>query len=927
MTAYKRKQLGYSLTALAGACLLLMAAAPVTAADTVSPAAIIQTSENTAESPSPRLPRWLRQLLRVSPANAAATTNASGFVGQSVPGSLQPGETRTVSVTMKNVGSTTWTGGGNYKLGTQNPQDNRRWTGVTRIYLAPGENIRPGQNKTFTFGITAPAKPGTYDFQWRMVQEGVEWFGAFTTNVGIIVDTTLINASQYVGQSVSGSLKPGETTGMSVIMRNTGTSTWTRASGYKLGSENPQDTKKWGLNRVYLSDGEEIKPGQTKTFTFDITAPTKPGAHDLQWRMVQDGVEWFGEYTLNVKIRVDDLKVIWNDAYFVAQVVPTVMAPGETKRVSITMRNIGFSTWTRADDYKLGSENPQDNKEWGRNRVYLSDGDEVKPGKTKTFAFDITAPTTPGSKDFQWRMVKDGDNSGWFGNRSINRVIEVTGEQESPDTSRFGVVAAPGIGDDPSRVDRVQALGVGWVRVAYDWNDMQPTRNGPIQWDLAERIVTRLSDIGVKIYWDFSYAPGWANGRPTNHGSDRTYPPLDQQDLYNFVHAVVTRFKGRVDYWGTWNEPNLPQFYKGSVYRFVARELPTTLRAIRDADPSAKIVVGELSSSRNPYGWLQRILSSARGQFDVISHHVYDGGDSCGGRTRMMDELRSKLVRWGFQDKPVWITETGLNESENRKSAFLTCFYDQMETRPWWTKTFWYRLEHEPGLNWSLLNRRGEPKQSYRTYQDYIRGGPRLATLPPTPLPSQTFWQDDNFDNLIVGKLNRQAGWFRAAKRASAMVVPSDDGNAVELDPRAGTTIVMGKDIVDQLDGQHAFSLRVKVTGTDSPSVAKIEFGTRRNLGWDKKFQIFFGNSMRVNYGADGRAVQFLSATEPERWYTIAGDIDLDRDILDIAVDGILAAQGIPIHPGPMTSLGLSAWDRPGAVTLDDFQGSRLDIE
>lgn len=169
MTTYKRKQLGYSLTALAGAWLLLMAAVPVTAADTVSPAATIQTSENTAESPSPRLPRWLRQLLRLSTANAAATTNASLFVGQSVPGSLQPGETRTVSVTMKNVGSTMWTRADGYKLGTQNPQDNRRWTGVTRIYLAPGENIRPGQNKTFTFGITAPAKPGTYEFQWRMV--------------------------------------------------------------------------------------------------------------------------------------------------------------------------------------------------------------------------------------------------------------------------------------------------------------------------------------------------------------------------------------------------------------------------------------------------------------------------------------------------------------------------------------------------------------------------------------------------------------------------------------------------------------------------------------------------------------------------------------------------------------------------------------
>ena len=73
MTAYKRKQLGESRTALTGGWRLRMAAGTVTAAGTVSPAAFIQTGENAAESLSPRLPRWLRQLLRVSPANAAAT--------------------------------------------------------------------------------------------------------------------------------------------------------------------------------------------------------------------------------------------------------------------------------------------------------------------------------------------------------------------------------------------------------------------------------------------------------------------------------------------------------------------------------------------------------------------------------------------------------------------------------------------------------------------------------------------------------------------------------------------------------------------------------------------------------------------------------------------------------------------------------------
>ncbi len=121
-----------------------MAAAPVTAADTVSPTATIQTSENTAESPSPHLPRWLRQLLRVSPANAAATTNASRFVGQSIAGNLKPGETRRVSVTMRNTGISAWARAGGYKLGTQNPKDNRLWTGSTRIHLSPVDNVRPG---------------------------------------------------------------------------------------------------------------------------------------------------------------------------------------------------------------------------------------------------------------------------------------------------------------------------------------------------------------------------------------------------------------------------------------------------------------------------------------------------------------------------------------------------------------------------------------------------------------------------------------------------------------------------------------------------------------------------------------------------------------------------------------------------------------
>jgi parallel beta-helix repeat protein len=37
--------------------------------------------------------------------------------------------------------------------------------------------------------VTAPSAPGTYNFQWRMLQEGIEWFGEFGDNVPVTVGT------------------------------------------------------------------------------------------------------------------------------------------------------------------------------------------------------------------------------------------------------------------------------------------------------------------------------------------------------------------------------------------------------------------------------------------------------------------------------------------------------------------------------------------------------------------------------------------------------------------------------------------------------------------------------------------------------------------------------------------------------------------
>ena len=108
------------------------------------------------------------------------------FESWNLGGPYIAGEPVLATVYMMNVGTSTWTAGGAnpFRLGTQNPQDNFTW-GTNRANLS--EDVPPGGYTAIAVQITAPTLQGTYDFQWRMVQEGVMWFGGNTPNARITV--------------------------------------------------------------------------------------------------------------------------------------------------------------------------------------------------------------------------------------------------------------------------------------------------------------------------------------------------------------------------------------------------------------------------------------------------------------------------------------------------------------------------------------------------------------------------------------------------------------------------------------------------------------------------------------------------------------------------------------------------------------------
>lgn len=108
-----------------------------------------------------------------------------------------------------------------------------------------------------------------------------------------------------------------------------------------------------------------------------------------------------------------------NDAAFISQNVPSTLTPGQAVAVSVSLRNSGTSSWNGT--YRLRSENPTGNSLWGLSTVSLPAA--VAPGSQVTFNFTISAPTTPGTYNFQWRMSKDG--TGGFGELTTNLQITV----------------------------------------------------------------------------------------------------------------------------------------------------------------------------------------------------------------------------------------------------------------------------------------------------------------------------------------------------------------------------------------------------------------------------------------------------------------------------------------------------------------------
>ena len=239
----------------------------------------------------------------------------------------------------------------------------------------------------------------------------------FTLIIGIFFISNLFggNDAEFVSQTTPINIDTNQVFSYTISFKNTGSDIWP-AGDYAIGTINPYDNNTWGVgNRVYTTS--DIAPNETFTITINLTAPNTPGFYDLQWRMIEVGVEWFGEESTNINVPVHI-----NNSEFVSQTTPVSIDTNQVFSYTVSFKNTGSSTWT-VGNYYVGTQNPQDNSTWGVG-TRVSIPNDVAPGETLTVTMNLTAPSTPGFYDLQWKMV-DTATPEWFGALSTNIGVPV----------------------------------------------------------------------------------------------------------------------------------------------------------------------------------------------------------------------------------------------------------------------------------------------------------------------------------------------------------------------------------------------------------------------------------------------------------------------------------------------------------------------
>jgi len=255
--------------------------------------------------------------------------------------------------------------------------------------------------------------------------------------------------------------------------------------------------------------------------------------------------------------------------------------------------------------------------------------------------------------------------------------------------------------------DLARRAGVDWTREEFNWATIE-REEGKYDWTFHDELVETAERHGISVCALLCYWSGWAE--------QNTQKGIDQ--YCSWVRQVVRRYKGRIQHWEIWNEPNI--FFWTGPRELYADLLTQAYETIKKEDPNA-VVIG-CSTSGIDKKFIELTLENG-GKFDALSIHPYRGVLQ---DPAYMEELRE--VRRLVGDRPIWITEIGYPSqlltgySERRQASLLARTYILSLASRAVDYIAWYNFRNDG-------NERFEAEQNFGVVRSDLRPKPAYRAL------------------------------------------------------------------------------------------------------------------------------------------------------------------------------------------------------
>ena len=342
----------------------------------------------------------------------------------------------------------------------------------------------------------------------------------------------------------------------------------------------------------------------------------------------------------------------------------------------------------------------------------------------------------------------------------------------NPDYLEFGVVAHLYYTDRARVMQLVQNAGFDWVRQQIYWRDIEDPQNGIWAWDEIDQIVAAANAYNRKLLVNVVRSPTFysaTNGLPD-----------DPDSFANFMAVLAERYKGRIQAYEIWNEPNLAHETGGTIRpEDVGRYVEMLKRAyerIKAIDPQALVLAAASSSTGvtnesialSDEDFYRAMYTynggEVRNYFDIQAVHPGgsanppdtlwpDNPSSAQGWTdhptfyfRHVENVRRWMEEYGMGDKEIWITEYGWATANNtpgyefgnqvsfeQQAEYITgAIRRAYELYPWVGNMFLWNMNFavtkaENGLDtmheqasFGILNPDWSPRPSYLAVQALI---------------------------------------------------------------------------------------------------------------------------------------------------------------------------------------------------------------